>query len=86
MTEAGKPIYSRYGDEEDLAPFFATLSAILPKIQSYFVTVAVKDQINRVLQISSKKFDFAVLRKGNLVYLCLSNSKAALTSGKKFTD
>ena len=39
MSEAGKPIYTRYGDEEVLSPFFATMSAIIPKLQSYFVTV-----------------------------------------------
>ena len=32
FTEAGKPVYSRYGDEMTLAPFFATMSAVIPKI------------------------------------------------------
>jgi len=32
FTEAGKPIFSRYGDEMILAPFFATMSAVIPKI------------------------------------------------------
>lgn len=36
LTDAGKPIYSRYGDENVLSPFFATLSAVIPKILSYF--------------------------------------------------
>jgi hypothetical protein len=36
LTDAGKPIYSRYGDENNLSPFFATLSAVTPKILSYF--------------------------------------------------
>jgi len=36
LTDAGKPVYTRYGDEMMLAPFFATFSAIIPKIQSYF--------------------------------------------------
>ena len=36
LTDAGKPVYTRYGDEINLAPFIATISAILPKIQSYF--------------------------------------------------
>ena len=36
LTDAGKPVYTRYGEEMLLAPFFATLSAIIPKIQSYF--------------------------------------------------
>ena len=36
LTEAGKPVYSRFGDEIELAPFFATLSAVVPKVQSFF--------------------------------------------------
>ena len=36
LTDAGKPVYSRYGDEQILAPFFATLSAVIPKMQYYF--------------------------------------------------
>jgi vacuolar fusion protein MON1 len=36
LSDAGKPLYTRYGDEMILAPFFATLSAVIPKIQSYF--------------------------------------------------
>jgi hypothetical protein len=32
LTDAGKPVYSRYGDEQILAPFFATLSAVIPKM------------------------------------------------------
>jgi hypothetical protein len=43
MSEAGKPIYSRYGDEEILSPFFATMTAILSKVQSYFVKIAEKE-------------------------------------------
>lgn len=43
MSEAGKPIYSRYGDEEVLSPFFATVSAIIHKVQSYFVVTAERE-------------------------------------------
>jgi hypothetical protein len=32
MSEAGKPIYSRYGDEEVISPFFATISAVITKV------------------------------------------------------
>ena len=32
FTEAGKPVFTRYGEEMTIAPFFATLSAIIPKI------------------------------------------------------
>ena len=43
MSEAGKPIYSRYGDEEVISPFFATVSAILHKVQSFFVLTAERE-------------------------------------------
>ena len=36
FSEAGKPVYTRYGDEMTLAPFFATMSAVIPKIESFF--------------------------------------------------
>jgi hypothetical protein len=32
FSDAGKPIYTRYGDEMNLAPFYATMSAVMPKI------------------------------------------------------
>ena len=32
LTYSGKPVYTRYGEEMILAPFFATFSAIIPKI------------------------------------------------------
>jgi len=36
FTSAGKPIYSRYGDEFDLSPVFATFSALIPKLLSFY--------------------------------------------------
>lgn len=32
MSFAGKPIYSRYGDEEVISDFFATVSAIITQL------------------------------------------------------
>lgn len=29
LSSAGKPIYSRYGDEQNLAPFMASLTAMV---------------------------------------------------------
>jgi len=37
MSEAGKPIYTRNADENLLSNMVATLSAIIPKAQSFFV-------------------------------------------------
>jgi hypothetical protein len=55
FTDAGKPIYSRYGDEEILAPFFATLAAVIPKINTYFWANAddVRTNSNRLHVMSS---------------------------------
>jgi len=36
MTPVGKPLYTRYGDENDVSPFLATLSAIIEKYKMYF--------------------------------------------------
>ena len=38
LTDAGKPVYSRYGDEINLSPFFATISAIIAKLQNILCT------------------------------------------------
>lgn len=38
MTEAGKPVYSRFGDEYELSTFLASFSAIIPKVSSFFST------------------------------------------------
>lgn len=34
MTEAGKPVYSRYGEESELSPLFATMSVIINKLRN----------------------------------------------------
>ena len=36
FTEAGKPVYTRFGDEQVLVSYFASMSAIIPKVQSFF--------------------------------------------------
>lgn len=75
FTEAGKPAYTRYGEEITLAPFFATLSAIIPKIQNYFYTGEkhIKESTNRLRWLEGDGFTCAMLRKGNLFYICLYN-------------
>ena len=86
MSDAGKPIYSRHGDEEILSPFIATISACMTKFQSYFVLVAEREQKNRLRWISSKFFDCAILRKGNLIYICIVNNTLELKNGQEFID
>jgi len=86
MSEAGKPIYTRYGDEEVLSPFFATMSAIIPKLQSYFVVQAEKEQSNQLRWFDSKIFKCAILKKGNLFYICLTSTKSVPKTAAEFID
>lgn len=34
MTEAGKPVYTRYGEEAEISPIVATLSVIVNKLRN----------------------------------------------------
>lgn len=76
FTEAGKPVYTRYGDEMTIAPFFSTMSAIIPKVQSYYWNnnMNARDQTNKLRWINSENFICAILRKGNFFYICLTNT------------
>ena len=75
FSEAGKPIYTRYGDEMALAPFFATMSAVMPKIQSYFwdPNKHASQNKNEIHQLIADGFLVTFLRKGSLIYICLVN-------------
>ena len=86
MSEAGKPIYTRYGDEESLSDYFATISAIIHKMQSFFVEQAERVQSNRLKWICSDTFDCALVKKGSLVYICLICRKLCLNDGSEFLD
>jgi hypothetical protein len=88
LTDAGKPVYSRYGDEQILAPFFATMSAVIPKMQNYFWdgSVDARQNQNRLHVISSKHFKCHLLKKGSLIYICLVNLNVRASNGGYFLD
>lgn len=77
FTEAGKPVYTRYGDEQVLAPYFASMSAIIPKLQSYFWDneKSAREQTNRLRWIEAENFQCSILKKGNFYYICMINSR-----------
>lgn len=77
FTEAGKPVYTRYGDEQVLAPYFASMSAIIPKIQSFFWDNEknARENVNRLRWMEAENFQCAVLKKGNFYYICMINSR-----------
>ena len=88
LTDAGKPVYTRYGDEQNLAPFIATISAILPKIQSYFWDSAqdARQNENKVHTISSKDFKAFLMRKSALIYICMVSTHERCSLGGYFLD
>jgi hypothetical protein len=83
FTEAGKPIYTRWGNEQVLSTFLSTLSAVIPKISSYnWLKDNEPDSVskskanhntNDIRSIKSGKFICTILRKGALFYVCLCN-------------
>ena len=77
FSEAGKPVYSRYGDEMTLAPFIATMSAVMPKIESYFwdPNLHASQNKNELHQLVADGFLVNFLRKGSLIYICLINQE-----------
>eukprot|EP00347_Sterkiella_histriomuscorum_P000651 403375021 len=79
FTEAGKPVYTRFGDEMVMAPFFATMSAIIPKLQSYYWNNLqnAKEQSNKLRWIETSQFCVAIVKKGNFYYICISNNRPA---------
>lgn len=88
MTDAGKPIYSRYGDENNLAPFFATFAAVIPKIQSFFYgpNDDPRKNGNRLHVITSGLFKCHMLKKGSLIYICLINQHKKSAIGTFIDD
>jgi hypothetical protein len=61
----------------NLCPFFATMSAIIPKLNSYFMnsTHNFKEYSNRLRQLQGKNFICYILKKGNFYYVGIYNNK-----------
>lgn len=88
LTDAGKPIYSRYGDEITLAPFFATLIAMISKIQHYYWDPSQdsRQNTNRLHTVTSPMFKCYFMKKGALIYMCLTNLRIKNNIGSYFID
>ncbi|EKE41828.1 hypothetical protein ENUP19_0361G0006 [Entamoeba nuttalli] len=65
-TLAGKPAFSRYGNDIELAPFMATLLAI---------TSVVNDNNDELKYVRSNEHLYVFLNKGPLQFCCVSNTK-----------
>ena len=69
MTDGGKPVYSRYGDEVENNSIFATISAMITKFTIFNSTESFKEELN---VISNKKNKIVFIKKGQLIYIALS--------------
>jgi hypothetical protein len=66
FTLAGKPIFCRFGDEFHLSPMFATFSALIPKILSFYCDNAFYKDRNFLRCIRAKNIKCVVLIKSQI--------------------
>lgn len=69
FTPAGKPLYSRFGDEIKLSSIFASLSAIIRKFSMFFTSETKVSQMNTIIQRDRK---ILLLFRENLCFICLT--------------
>lgn len=76
MTEAGRPVYVRYGDEMDASSFVATMGAILEKFRIFFFADGKNISKWQKMVIGDREIYF--LQRKCLVYFCVceADSKA----------
>ena len=71
ITDAGKPVYSRYGDESDLAPIVATFNVILHKLKD-LTSSGVASTLKKVENDHTKTI---IKKYGELFMLYISKEK-----------
>ena len=69
MTDGGKPVYSRYGDEVENNSIFATFSAMITKFTVFNSNNNYKEELN---VISNKKNKIVFMKKGQLIFIAFS--------------
>ncbi|CAI2366780.1 unnamed protein product [Moneuplotes crassus] len=75
FTLAGKPIFCRFGDEFHLSPMFATFSAMIPKILSFYSNNEFYKDRNFLRCIRGKKLKCVVLIKSQICYVAITKYK-----------
>ncbi|KAH0890152.1 hypothetical protein HID58_052581 [Brassica napus] len=72
LSNSGKPIYSRYGDEHKLAGFSATLQAIISFVENGFMPNPFFFSGDRVNLVKAGKHQVVFLVKGPIYLVCIS--------------
>ena len=76
MTDGGKPVYSRYGDEIENSTIFATLSAIVTKFSCFISDEKNKEELNVISNENSK---IVFLKKGQLIFVAISKKNDSVS-------
>ena len=76
MTDGGKPVYSRFGDEIENSTIFATLSAIVTKFSCFISTEKNKEELNVISNENSK---IVFLKKGQLIFISISKKNDSVS-------
>lgn len=75
FTSAGKPVWTRHGDETDLSTFIGSLTAILYKFQNYY-----KGVTDHLRYLRTQDMVVAFLCTEALYYVCISKLKEPIES------
>ncbi len=83
FTTAGKPIFTRYGDEYSVASLCASYAAIIPKLQCMYsdqVGGSTAEGTNPIRYIKTKDMLIVFMLRKNLVYLCIHKGDRGYSS------
>jgi len=75
FTSAGKPVWTRFGEESDMTTFIGSLAAILYKFQHYYTGVS-----DSLRYLRTKDMCAVFLCTEALYYVCISKGDEALDS------
>lgn len=92
FTYSGKPVFTRYGNEENLTSFYGTLLAIISKIESFSFGLSSNILFSKIWKrtkednpkntlkyIISKNTKVVYLNKGVLCLICISKANESIT-------
>eukprot|EP00826_Nyctotherus_ovalis_P034224 TRINITY_DN2819_c0_g1_i9.p1 TRINITY_DN2819_c0_g1~~TRINITY_DN2819_c0_g1_i9.p1 ORF type:complete len:120 (+),score=34.54 TRINITY_DN2819_c0_g1_i9:125-484(+) len=74
ITAAGKPIYTRYGEEGGASAVCASFAAIVPKLNNLYSDQQHHSSANEVRYIKSRSMLTVILTNQNLIFIGLSRS------------
>lgn len=71
MTEVGRPVYTRFGEEMEASSFVATMGAIMEKYRIFFFHDGNRASKWQKMVINKKEIHF--LKRKQLMYICVND-------------